>query len=646
MADSEVSIGYWKNIGLKVGLEIHQQLNTKHKLFCNCPTILTESSEKDVFERYLRPAMSELGEVDVAAYFEWKKGKKYYYHAPRSATCLVEADEEPPHELNREALEIVLGIAIAFGSIPVDEVHTMRKIVIDGSNTTGFQRTALVATGGRVVIDGKTYGIQTICLEEDAARKAGEEENVTEYVLDRLGIPLIEIATAPDIETPEEAAKVALWIGQMLRLTGKAKRGIGTIRQDLNISIRGGTKVEVKGVQDLRMLPKVIENEAKRQLKLLEISELLKKRGLKEHDIVYAPVDVTEALKNSKSTVVQKNLQKPNAKALAQKLPKMKGILGVELMPGRRFGTELADYARFFGDVKGLFHSDELPGYGITKEEVLKIAEMLGADLSADAFVVIVDEESKARKSILAVVDRIKAAFAGVPKETRMALPDGTTKFLRPQPGAARMYPETDVPPIVIDERMLRNAEKYVPQTPDAKKNYYMSTLGLSKALAEQMISYEKIDFFEELVEEFKSKVEPTTIASVLLITMPALKREGFNVDAINDKTIERVFNLLYENKIAKESIELLLKELSKSPEKDPYELAKELNLIMMTKEDVSEYLDKLVESNLNLIRDKREKAINVLMGKAMKELRGRAPGSIVMELLKEKVNSILAKEK
>ncbi|MGC8556909.1 MAG: Glu-tRNA(Gln) amidotransferase subunit GatE [Fervidicoccus sp.] len=633
----------FRKIGLKVGLEIHQQLKTERKLFCNCP-ISSEEGREELFERSLRPTTSEFGEVDIAAYFEWKKGRRYRYHAPHPSSCLVEADEEPPHEINREALEVVIGISKALGSIPVDEVHVMRKIVIDGSNTSGFQRTMLVSIGGRIEVEGKSYRIQTICLEEDAARKGEDEGNISHYILDRLGIPLIEIATAPDIETPEEAQKVALYIGQLLRLSGKVKRGIGTIRQDLNISIEGGEKVEIKGVQELKILAKTVELEAMRQLRLLEIREELKKRGLSEQDVKLSPIDVTDILKRSQSKIVRANLSKPKGKALAQILHRFKGILGTEVQPNRRFGTELADYARFYGDVRGLFHSDELPNYGISKEEVEMIYNALGADREKDAFVLIVDEESKALKSMEAVINRVKYAFKGIPKETRVAMPDGTTKFLRPQPGAARMYPETDIPPIIITEEIMKSSEKYTPQTPEKKKEYYIKELGLSRALAEQMVMNESFDFFDELVEEFKGSIEPTTIASIMLVTMPALKREGLNVELIPERSIREIFSLFARRMITREGIEELLKQLSKKPEEKPEKIAKELGLLSLGEEEVRKIIEKVVEENMNVIREKGEKAEGILMGKAMQILRGKAPGSLVSKLIREKLSEILSK--
>lgn len=272
----------YNRVGLKVGLEIHQQLDTKAKLFCQCKTELFKGEPEITFIRRLRPTQSELGQIDPAAYFEFQKGVKILYEANRETSCLVEMDEEPPHLLNTEAVEIALTVALMLKAKPVDEIHVMRKTVIDGSNTTGFQRTCVIALKGEITTGEKTIPIEHISLEEDAARKMGEEEdNTIRYRIDRLGIPLIEIATAPAINTPKEAGEVALAIGRILRATGKVKRGLGTIRQDLNISIAEGALTEIKGVQELELLPLVVEYEVQRQLNLIEISKELQKKRRK-----------------------------------------------------------------------------------------------------------------------------------------------------------------------------------------------------------------------------------------------------------------------------------------------------------------------------------------------------------------------------
>src|SRR5512136_572566 len=262
----------YNTVGLTAGIEIHQQLNTDEKLFCHCVTLLRDSAEHSgEFFRYLRVTESEMGEIDRAAQEEMKRDRKFQYYT-YDTTCLVENDEEPPAPLNDEALSVCLTVARMFSMTPIRQVHTMRKLVIDGSNTSGFQRTALVALNGTLPNGGE---IETICLEEEAAQRVKDDI----FSLDRLGIPLIEITTSPCMHTPDEVQQVAEYIGMVLRSTGKVKRGLGTIRQDVNISIAKGARVEIKGVQELNLIAEVVRREVLRQQSLLAIRDELKLRG-------------------------------------------------------------------------------------------------------------------------------------------------------------------------------------------------------------------------------------------------------------------------------------------------------------------------------------------------------------------------------
>ncbi|MBC7130231.1 Glu-tRNA(Gln) amidotransferase subunit GatE, partial [Candidatus Bathyarchaeota archaeon] len=384
----------YAKIGFKVGLEIHQQLDTSTKLFCNCKPELFKDEAEITFLRRLRPTQSELGQIDPAAYFEFQKGVKILYEADRETACLVEMDEEPPHPLSMEAVEIALTAALMMKAKPVDEIHVMRKTVIDGSNTTGFQRTCVIALNGEIKVGEKTVPIQHVSLEEDAARKIGQEGTLIRYRIDRLGIPLIEVATAPVINTPEEAGQVALAIGKILRATGRVKRGLGTIRQDLNISIRDGALTEIKGVQELELIPLVVEYEVQRQLNLIKISQELRQAGVKEEDLKEDFIDVTDVFRQTACKVIRKALNK-NMKVFAVKLPGFGGFLKRELMPGVRLGTEMADRARFWGRVGGIFHTDELPAYGITIKEVEALREAVNAE-EKDAIVFVADESENA----------------------------------------------------------------------------------------------------------------------------------------------------------------------------------------------------------------------------------------------------------
>ncbi len=634
----------YREVGLIVGLEIHQQLDTKSKLFCPCPAELTDE-EHDEFERRLRPTRSELGEVDVAALFEWRKGRVYEYEAPVGHSCLVEADEEPPHPINRDAVVIAMAIAKALNSWIVDEVHVMRKIVIDGSNTSGFQRTAIVALGGYIEVGGKRYSIETIAVEEDASRKIGEKPKRTRYRLDRLGIPLIEVATGPDIHDPREAYEVALALGRLFRLTGRVKRGLGTIRQDLNVSIRGGAKTEIKGVQRLDLIPKVIEYEVQRQVRLLELKKELERRGLSEDVLKDSkPVDVTQVFESTKSKVIKRALQR-GGRVYAVVLPGFHGLLGWELMPRRRFGTELADYARFWADVGGIFHTDELPAYGITQDEVDKLYEVLGARKGVDAIVIVADEPEKAVKALETVVERARMAFHGVPEETRGALEDGTTKFLRPRPGSARMYPETDIPPLEVTEDMHREAEAIKPEPVEVKMRRLVDEYGLSKELAEQVISDIRLDLIERLIRKYGGQVSPKVIASLFVVTLRGLKGEGVDVDSISDEALEDLVALIAEGKVAKEAAEDILKLLAKEPGLSAKEAAEKLGLTRVSREEAEKIIEKIIEDNMEAIKARGEKAYGLLMGRAMAILRGRIEGKVVAEIVRKKLQEVLSSQ-
>ena len=266
----------YEKLGFKCGLECHQQLEGK-KLFCSCPTLNSDRESDIKLERKLRAVVGETGEIDAAAQFEMSKNRKFIYEGNSEDVCIVEADEEPPHELNKDALETALKVALLLNAKIVDEIQIMRKIVVDGSNVSGFQRTALIAMDGYIDSPEGKISIPTICLEEEAAQKLEEGKDFVRYRLDRLGIPLIEIATGTEIKSPEHARDIAAHIGMILRSVEGVKRGLGTIRQDVNISIKEGARTEIKGFQDLKSIPKVIEFEVKRQLDSIKQGKKLNK---------------------------------------------------------------------------------------------------------------------------------------------------------------------------------------------------------------------------------------------------------------------------------------------------------------------------------------------------------------------------------
>ncbi|MDH5635814.1 MAG: Glu-tRNA(Gln) amidotransferase subunit GatE [Candidatus Bathyarchaeota archaeon] len=632
-----MSIDYSK-IGLKAGLEVHQQLDTAAKLFCSCKPQLFKGEPEVTFLRRLRPTQSELGQVDPAALFEFQKGVKILYEATGETACLVEMDEEPPRDLNREAVEIALIAALMMQAKPVDEIHVMRKTVIDGSNTTGFQRTCVVALNGEINIKGKKVPIQHVSLEEDAARKMGEEARIIRYRIDRLGIPLIEVTTAPVVYSPQEAEETALTIGRILRATGKVRRGLGTIRQDLNISIRDGALIEIKGVQELDLVSRVIENEVQRQLSLLKIRDELKERGVKKENIKEEFVDVTSGFKQTKCKVILKALEQ-NKQVLAVKLPKFAGLLKRELALGMRLGAEMADIASFWGRVGGIFHTDELPAYGITVDEVNQIGRLMKKE-PLDAVVFVADTLENATDALKAVAQRAREAVKGVPEETRAANPDGTTRYMRPRPGAARMYPETDVPPIQLTKEYFEKLRSRLPELPEQKLRRLIKEYGLNQKLAKQILDSEYGDLFETAAKE--TEVSPTVIAVALTETLKALGREGINVEAITDRQFRDLFSLIESGETAKEAIPEIITWLSKHDGATAKEAIENLGLAMISRKELERIIDDLMERNKSLVKERGKGSFGPLMGMIMKKVRGRVKAEMVSGILKKRLEEIV----
>jgi len=456
----------YKEVGLKAGIEIHQQLDT-HKLFCKCPSTLRQDEPDVNVKRRLYAVAGEAGTIDIAAAYEQSKKKEYVYQAYSDTTCLVELDEEPPHPINQEALKIALQISLLLNAKPVQVTQAMRKTVVDGSNTSGFQRTLLIATDGWLDINGKKIGIQSICLEEDAARIIKQTDKESIFRLDRLGIPLVEIATAPDISSPEEAKLVALKLGEILRAC-KVKRGIGTIRQDVNMSIQGKARFEIKGVQEPWLIAKTIETEVDRQLKLL-------KQGKK------------------------------------------------------------------------------------------------------------------------------------LEQEVRRAEVDGTTTFLRPLPGAARMYPETDIPLITITSAMVSEIKSSLPKIVSHEE--ISEEHGLSKDLSRDLIKNKKLEIFESFKKKF-ANVKSAFIAEQLI---------KYDID---NEVMEKIFTKLNNNEITKDSVNEII---------NNYQKTKKL--------DFSKFEVKAIDIDSEvkkLIKEKPSLSANAYMGLIMSRHKGKVNAAQVMEIIKK----------
>ncbi|MFC5277793.1 Glu-tRNA(Gln) amidotransferase subunit GatE [Halorubrum rubrum] len=612
-----------EELGLVAGLEIHQQLDTATKLFCDSPTVERDPAEADrEITRRLHPTKSELGELDQAALEESRVDREFTYLA-YDTTCLVEEDDEPPRWVDDEALSVALQIADLLDVSVVDQAHVMRKLVIDGSNTSGFQRSILLGQDGAIETSEGSVSIEDLMLEEESAKRVEETDDGVVYSLDRLGVPLVEIGTGPDVRSPEQAKEAAERIGMLLRSTGAVKRGLGTIRQDVNVSIAEGARVEVKGVQDLAGIEDIVRGEVGRQAELLAIRD-----ELRERDAGVGTVsDVTDVLADTDSGVIRGALD-AGGKVTAVPLYGFDGLVGREIQPDRRLGTELSDHAKRHG-AGGIFHTDELPAYGVTEAEVGRLREAVDAGEN-DAVAIVAADPETADLAIEAAAERAAAAIEGVPEETRGANDDGTTRYLRPLPGAARMYPETDVPPVEPDPSDVER-----PELLDEKTDRYAEEFGLDRGLAEQVAFGRRFPLFETAVDR---GVDATFAASTLESTTTAIRRDGAPVENLTDDHFLAVFELVEDGDLAKEGVPEVLATLAEDPDLTAAEAVEAAGLSGVSDEAVREAVREVVERNADQVEAEGMGAFSGLMGEAMGALRGKADGEVVSDALREEI--------
>ena len=612
------------------GIEIHQQLDTK-KLFCSCDSRLCDDGQGAYYRR-LRPTTSETGEIDRAALAQFQRHLGYRYQCCEGTSCLVELDEEPPHDVNAEAMQTALTFSEMLDANIIDEIHFMRKIVVDGSNTSGFQRTALIATDGVVDVGDRKVSILSVCLEEDACRKVESKGDEILYRTDRLGIPLIEVATGPDMRTPEEVMEVAFRLGTLLRATKKVKRGIGTIRQDLNISIPGGARIELKGVGDLKMIPDYVRNEVNRQKMLIRIKQILNDRGVTP--VEFEPVDVTEVFATCESKVIKGALD-DKGKVIAVRLPGFAGVMNGDNKT-LRLGSEMAGRARTRG-VKGIFHSDELPNYGIEQSYVDSLREFLGMTGENDAFAICAAKEKKAKDALESAVIRANEALVGVPEETRDPLPDGTTKYSRPLPGAARMYPETDVPPTTITDERLQQIRDNMPEFPEQIEKRLVEQYGINAQQARQIVRQSNDELFEKIAQD---KAMAPIAATMFLNVFSEMEHDGIDLQVFTDADILGVFDLLRQSRFAKEALPALLREMSTGTSAE--DAIKKLGLEAVDAGEAAAIIEKIVNERADFVKSKGMAAIGPLMGPVMGALRGKLDGKQANDLLTEAIKKLL----
>ncbi|MEK9650834.1 MAG: Glu-tRNA(Gln) amidotransferase subunit GatE [Poseidonia sp.] len=654
-----------EQLGFMCGIEVHQQLATG-KLHSRQSgelydiTVETLPDDWPRFERRLRASRGEGGAVDVAARFESKRNRTFVYAQSPNAG-LIELDEQPPVALDEEAVDITLTVAALLEAQPVSLIQTMRKTVVDGSNTSGFQRTSLVATDGRLATEEGDVGIDVVCLEEDSARKldtvdTGNGQQVL-YNLDRLGLPLIEIATSPDIRSPDHAQSTAMSLGRVLRQTRRVRRGLGSIRQDLNVSIGAGDRVEIKGCQDLGWIPRIIRLEMARQLHFYRLANDLRAAldlpSLPPHrddddeavedavalrvaqHLELRLVDVSTSFAATSSGMVSDGLSS-GAVMLALPLPGLLGRLGTKSMDDDgaqlpRLGRELAGAAKLAG-VKGIFHADELPAYGITEEEVSEVRHTLQLG-EQDAFVLCCAPLWQATLALEAVLNRARLAWHRVPKEVRNVVvkkgapEDGTTSPMRPLPGRSRMYPETDVPPLALEASTWNGVLERLPMS-DAERERRMAEFEVSQDQAEQLLSRELDDVFVEHVDGLPDKAWAAMLLShddqppQLVATVLRLKEDGAlardHMDGVVEAHAGRV--LPYEALLA----------YCQSHDLAPADLG-----------GLEDVIQGIVAERLSFVQERGMGAMGPLMGVVM-QAAGGADGKEVSRLLKAAIQAVL----
>ena len=644
-----------ESLGFMCGIEVHQQLATG-KLHSRQPgelhdiTIETLPEDWQRYYRKLRSSSGEGGAVDVAARFEARRNRSFVYcQAPNAG--LIELDEQPPLPHDKNALDISLTVSGMLGAHPVPLLQTMRKTVVDGSNTSGFQRTTLVATDGVLETDGGPVGIDVLCLEEDSARKLDSQltpsGEVVTWNLDRLGIPLIEIATAPDVKTPDHAKQTSIALGRTLRDTRRVRRGLGSIRQDLNVSIMCGDRVEIKGCQDLEWIPRIIRCEMARQLHFYRLANQLREmhslpplpndrreesESISDKVSKFLPlklVDVSSRFSSCDAKRVKQGLA-DNSVMLALPLPGFSGLIGTKEFDADgaqipRLGRELAGAAKLAG-VAGVYHSDELPAYGIEQEFVDSTREALDG---CDAFVLCLAPKWQAELALESVLNRARLAFERIPQEVRNVVirkgspEDGTTTPMRPLPGGARMYPETDIPPLSISQDTWQKVIENLPMTQDERRSR-LNNYDISGDQLKQLLSRELDDHFVSHSQGLPQKAWATMLleneGDIGLMALVLAAKEAGHV------TREGMQTLLAEFEGQNPTIDQLSSK------------AEELGLKPADASDLADIVANVVSGRLDFIKERGMGAMGPLMGLVMKECGGAADGKQVSALLREEI--------
>jgi glutamyl-tRNA(Gln) amidotransferase subunit E len=627
----------YKELNFKAGIEIHAQLTSSQKLFCHCPAILSQAKPQDIVQRKFRPVIGEMGLYDPAMLIEFKKDQTIFYEAFETI-CTYELDETPPFSMNTEALYEGIKLAKMLNCNIVEETNVCRKNYLDGSVPGGFQRTTLVGFDGYITFKinesakngEKRLPVTWLYIEEDAARKnnALTKGKDIYFKLDRLGIPLIEIVTYHNLTSPTEVVQAARTLGMLIKSSGSVRKGLGALRQDINVSIGEGDRVELKGIQQLQLIPVAIDLEIQRQIGLVTIKKELEKRHVNSDETILNLIDSTDVFNKTTSKLIKSAL-KQKEKIFLLSLDGFKGLLGYELQPNKRFGTELSDRVKAFTSLKGIIHSDEdLEKYGFSQGEVDTLHDR--SSHKESAFVIVIGSEEEAKRALTFVHERVLAAFEGVPQETRRVNAEGISTFMRDLHGRSRLYPDTDLPPIVIDQGRVLEIETNLPEYFWDKIERISSTYGISAKLAEDLVYDDKTELFEKLMEK---KAPLKTVITTLTQTMTAISREGVNIHVIVDQHLLEVFDALIQKQIAKEAIPDILTAIGKNPTQSLSKIIAKLGG-GMSLEELERLIRNILLESHQLIKERGENAKSPLMGLVMKQARGKIDGKVVSETL------------
>ncbi len=636
----------YESVGLKVGLEVHQQLLTDRKMFCHCPAGLYTTSHDGEILRHMRPTLSELGEYDGTALMEFKTKKEIVYLLHQSNVCTYEMDDTPPFLVNQQALDIAIEQCLMLGCDIVDEVHIARKQYLDGSIPTGFQRTAIVGVGGALPFRGRTLNVTQVSVEEDSCREVFDGGHLIVWRTDRLGMPLIETVTGPELKTPEEVEEAILLIGRVCRSTGHVRVGLGASRQDVNVSVRGGRRVEIKGVCQAWRAKALVHGEAIRQVELLALKGELHRRGftaagavgMEHRDVTrfFAASDLELLHRVSWERFLE---ERGRGRGLergagpftvrAVRLPGLGGTLNRPTQPDHTFAHELAGRVRVIATLDQqpiLLHSEKWPDYERAQEELRRLRKRIRAS-EDDAVVVVWGAEQDTVTAAEEIRLRYVDATEGVPNETRQPLPDGSTGFERILPGPERMYPDTDSPPQRVTRGRVEGLRVALPEPPWEREARYAAA-GVPRSTSHYLIRRGGARLVDRVVEE----VGQEALRRACFFfgeRLKGLRRDGVAVDAVSVERWCELFRAAAESPVLWEAWKELAVLVSREPERPVAEIIREAGL----GHEPAGWSERLAE----LARSERpdgEGGQRRLLGLGMDELRGKVGATRVREAL------------